>query len=316
MAAATAALLAWLIASFVFGHSHPVFAAISAIVCLSPGLPSKGKQAIGLLVGVATGIVIGEVALFLPDSFLLIKIGFATFFAIAIAALYGLAAVVPIQAGVSAVLVLAVGPESAGTVRMIDVAVGASVGLIFSQILFTPNPVQLIDDAAKQLLDKLLSGFQKAINALDPLDVRKAQAALQEFSRAHDCLVALDAGITSARSSARWSVRGRFVSTKIDQIASRYDRHSIRLYASALLFAEAFANAIRKDVGPPPDSLRERLEDVVLQCSCLSKGAPIPVQRPTKDTVLIPLTSPWRTCLDHLTTVEDALNAFGSTTQY
>jgi uncharacterized membrane protein YgaE (UPF0421/DUF939 family) len=59
------------------------------------------------MVGVATGIIIGEAALWLPDGYPLLRIGFATFSAIAIA-LYGLGAVVPIQAGVSAVLMLAV----------------------------------------------------------------------------------------------------------------------------------------------------------------------------------------------------------------
>ena len=80
----------------------------------------------------ATGIIVGEAALWLPDAYPLVRIGFATFSAIAIAALYGLGAVVPIQAGVSAVLMLAVGPESAGVVRMLDVVVGSCVGLIFS----------------------------------------------------------------------------------------------------------------------------------------------------------------------------------------
>jgi Predicted membrane protein len=111
-----------------FGHIHPVFAAISAVVCLAPGLPSHGKQAVGLMVGVATGIIVGEAALWLPDAYPLLRIGFATFSAIAIAALYGLGAVVPIQAGVSAVLMLAVGPESAGVVRMLDVVVGSCSG--------------------------------------------------------------------------------------------------------------------------------------------------------------------------------------------
>ncbi len=54
LASAIAAALAWVLAKYLFGHVHPVFAAISAVVCLAPGLPSHGKQAIGLMVGVAT----------------------------------------------------------------------------------------------------------------------------------------------------------------------------------------------------------------------------------------------------------------------
>ena len=82
LASAIAAALAWILAQHFFGHAHPVFAAISAVVCLAPGLPSHGKQAIGLMVGVATGILVGEAALWLPDSYPLLRIGFATFAAI------------------------------------------------------------------------------------------------------------------------------------------------------------------------------------------------------------------------------------------
>ena len=56
LASAIAAALAWILAVHFLGHEHPVFAAISAVVCLAPGLPSHGKQAVGLMVGVATGI--------------------------------------------------------------------------------------------------------------------------------------------------------------------------------------------------------------------------------------------------------------------
>ena len=61
LAAALGATLSWLLAELLLGHPQPIFAAISAIVCLSPGLPSYTKQTEGLLLGVATGIVIGEV---------------------------------------------------------------------------------------------------------------------------------------------------------------------------------------------------------------------------------------------------------------
>ena len=53
---------------------------------------------------------------------------------------------VPIQAAVSAVLVLALGPASAGVVRLLDVLAGTAVGLLFSQVLLTPDPVRLLDE--------------------------------------------------------------------------------------------------------------------------------------------------------------------------
>ena len=316
LASAIAAALAWILAKYFFGHVHPVFAAISAVVCLAPGLPSHGKQALGLMLGVATGIIVGEAALWLPDSYPLLRIGFATFFAIAIAALYGQGPVVPIQAGVSAVLMLAVGPESAGFVRMLDVVVGASVGLIFSQILLTPNPIGIIDSSAKDLLEKLASGFSKSLQALEAKDAAKAQSAVQIFSRAHDSLIALENGISMARNTARWTLRGRFVSREVKDIAGRYERHAVRLYASSLLFAEAFADALRKEQGPPPASLHERLSNVAAGCASIARDDERPqLVKVSGDQLADAVSAPWQLCLQHMSTVESALLTFGFTTQ-
>jgi Fusaric acid resistance protein-like len=80
LASALGAALSWLLAERLLGHPQPIFAAISAIVCLSPGLPSHTKQTGGLLLGVATGIVIGELSLALPDHISLLRITLAAFF--------------------------------------------------------------------------------------------------------------------------------------------------------------------------------------------------------------------------------------------
>ena len=63
LACAVAAELSWFIAQHLFGHPRPVFAAVAAIICLSPGLPSYVHQGVGMMLGVAIGIVIGEAAL-------------------------------------------------------------------------------------------------------------------------------------------------------------------------------------------------------------------------------------------------------------
>jgi Fusaric acid resistance protein-like len=97
LASALAAALAWVLAERLFGHQQPIFAPISAIVCLSPGIPSHIKQTVGLVLGVATGIVIGELSLVLPNAFPLLKITLTAFLAMIVAASYGQAAVVPIR---------------------------------------------------------------------------------------------------------------------------------------------------------------------------------------------------------------------------
>jgi uncharacterized membrane protein YgaE (UPF0421/DUF939 family) len=85
-----------------------------------------------MVLGVVTGIVVGELLLHVPVFALPLRIALIAFLAIMAALSFGLAPVIPIQAAVSAILVLALGPTMAGPTRLADVAVGAAVGLLFS----------------------------------------------------------------------------------------------------------------------------------------------------------------------------------------
>lgn len=133
VASTIAAILAWIIAQQIFGHIHPIFASVIAIVCLAPGIPSHSKQAWSLVLGVATGILVGEIALVLPNPVL--RMCFGLFVSMMAASSFGLGPILPIQAGVSALLVLTLGPETAGYVRMTDVVIGTVVGLICGKFL-------------------------------------------------------------------------------------------------------------------------------------------------------------------------------------
>jgi uncharacterized membrane protein YgaE (UPF0421/DUF939 family) len=132
-----AAVLAWVIAEKVFGHPHPMFAAVIAVVCLAPGIPSHREQAWGLVLGVATGIAVSELALLLPHPLLRMVCGL--FVSMMVASSFGLGPIVPIQAGVSVLLVLVLGPETAGYIRMIDVLIGAAVGAVCGRFLLAPK---------------------------------------------------------------------------------------------------------------------------------------------------------------------------------
>lgn len=253
-ASAVAAAIAWVLAQQVLGHTYPAFAAVSALVCLAPGLPNHGRQAVALMLGVGVGILVGEAVLqLLPGNMPPLRLIVATFSAVLVAAAFGQGPVVAIQAGVSAILILAIGPQTAGLVRMLDVTVGAAVGLIFSQVLLTPNPMRLLDRAAEDLLSRLRLALATGIEAGERGDADRAEAALQTVLDAHGAVVALSAAIDTARSVARWSLRGRFSKRAVVSAAARYERRAIRLYAAALLFAESFAEAVRKHGAPPPE---------------------------------------------------------------
>ena len=141
LAATAAAALAYWLARVLFGQHQPIFAAITAIICLAPGIPSHFRQAVNMLVGVTIGIVIGELVFLLPESLGAhdigeLRVGVAIFAAMLIATAFGLAPVVPIQAGASALLVILMGPHAAGLARYLDVLLGVTIGLIFAVVFF------------------------------------------------------------------------------------------------------------------------------------------------------------------------------------
>ncbi|MGV3552415.1 FUSC family protein [Rhizobium sp.] len=141
LAATAAAALAYWLARVVLGQSQPIFAAITAIICLAPGIPSHFRQAVNLLIGVSIGIVVGELVFLLPDSLGAydigeLRVGVAIFTAMLIATIFGLPPVVPIQAGASALLVILMGPQAAGLARYLDVLLGTAVGVSFAVLFF------------------------------------------------------------------------------------------------------------------------------------------------------------------------------------
>jgi len=64
-----------------------------------------------------------------------VAMGIGVLLSMMIASYFGIRPVVPIQAGVSLLLVLKLGAETAGYVRMIDVVIGVIFGLICGRLL-------------------------------------------------------------------------------------------------------------------------------------------------------------------------------------
>ena len=310
LATAIAGALAWILAIWLFGHMRPVFAIVTAIVCLAPGLPNHGRQATGLMLGVAVGILMGELALQIPETMLeaqplaLLRMSGAVFFSILVASSFGLPAVVPIQAGVSAVLVLAMGAENAGWHRMEDVIVGTGTGLLFSQILLTPDPLRQIDGAMGNLLLRIGAGLEAAAEALRQADSRRMEIALGLLLRAQEDLALLRAGADGARYSARWSLRGRLAARSVTVAADRTEHDAIRLCAAALLLGDALHEALLEGKQTP-----DGLEDSLRALAVLASGkARDPVALPCHSSPQLQISNPeWLPVISPLSILSEIL---------
>lgn len=285
---ALAAAVAWLIATYGLGHQQPVFAAICAIVSLAPGLPSHGKQAVGLITGMAIGILVGEAVLALnplPDAtwVWLVQLVLAVFCAMMLSSGLGWSPVLVIQAGVSVVLVLAVGPQSAGLHRLVDGAVGVAIGLACSQFLLTPDPVKKLAAAMQAFLNELADGLEATAETIDrraaggPVPqgsspdraAEPAFGAEQHLARAWANLRDVQDSIGSAREGARWSLRGRLLARPLRQAIGRESRQAVYLYAHALMLGEAVTLALHGGGDAPaglPAGLAHRIRAAAGHC--------------------------------------------------
>lgn len=259
-----------------------------------------------MLAGVAIGIASGELLLLVADTVPALRISAASFIAMMAAASFGLTAVMIIQAGASAVIVVATSP-AAGLERVSDAAVGAALSLLVSQILLTPDPVRIIERSAQQLFASLASSLEESVSSLVRSDEAAAREALTHLFEAHSALVALENAIAFSRGVVRWTVRGRLAAGKVARAIQRYDRRAIRLYAAALLFGDALVAAIHKTEAPPPARLAQDIRHAAILCLRLSGRLDRSIGQPDHESSTTEDADSWRRCVDNLRILTNTL---------
>jgi hypothetical protein len=161
-----AATTAWLIAQQLLDYPDPFFAPISALVALNMPLGERGLNAVRLLQGVVLGITIGALALLtLGDGYGALAV--ATFLALVIGRAVGSARIVLAQAAVAAILTVATAREEVGYQRLIEALIGTGVALIFSQALFSPEPLRLLRRQEGTALEAMAAALDLTAQALD-----------------------------------------------------------------------------------------------------------------------------------------------------
>jgi uncharacterized membrane protein YgaE (UPF0421/DUF939 family) len=185
-----AASLAWFLARRIGDHPDPFFAPIAAVVSLNTGLGERGLNALRLLLGVFVGILAGEITLAILEGGYG-SLAIATFTAMAAARAFGGPPIVVAQAAAAAILTVAVANGQGGVHRLIDALAGAGVALVFSQLLFTPEPVRLLHRAESAVLSGMASGLRLTASALATDDQGAADEAMMQLRDLRDRLAAL-----------------------------------------------------------------------------------------------------------------------------
>lgn len=161
-----AATVAWVIAQHVVHHHEPFFAPIAALVSLNTPLGERGLNALRLLMGVMLGIGVAELTLLVLGGGYG-PLALATFVSLAIARALGGARILLAQAAISAILTIALANGKVGPQRLTDALIGAGVALVFSQLLFSPEPLRLLRRVEADALATMATGLELTSRALD-----------------------------------------------------------------------------------------------------------------------------------------------------
>ncbi len=224
-----AASLAWLIATELIGHAQPFFAPVSAVLSVTSAMGRRRWVVVELVVGVAVGILAGEL--------LLSVIGRGTWQLALVVALAAIVAVLLdvgrmtiVQACTSAILLVTVTPvgsslETVAASRFVDALVGGAVGLLVGAAL-APDPLRRLQQEVSEVLTELADLLTSAATALRWGDAGVAWTALQR-SRALEAPLR-HLGETAASSSEL---------ARISPLRWRQREH-VLLYARSLRYVD------------------------------------------------------------------------------
>ncbi|SED51291.1 FUSC family protein [Ruania alba] len=228
---ALAAGVAYGIAYWLVGHEIPVFAAIAAWISLGFSADRHPRKVAELALGVTVGVALGELVGALIGSGP-VQIAVVLAMAVAIARLIDGAAMFAMQAGVQAVVVVALpatlGGDGVG--RWLDALIGGAVALLVAALL----PV----DVRRRVRVLASSGLTEI--ALTLADVARGMREGDEEI--------VDDALTRARGSQgvidEWSslVQGALAATRFTPSRLKHDGELLRLQRAATLCDRAMRN--------------------------------------------------------------------------
>jgi uncharacterized membrane protein YgaE (UPF0421/DUF939 family) len=252
--------VAWVIATDVLGHTRPFFAPVSAIITLGLTVSQRGRRAFEVAYGVALGIAIGDVLVFLigvgPAQLALVVM-----LAMSIALFLGSGQMLVTQAAVSAALVATLQPPTNGITfsRFLDALVGGTVALVVNGLVLPLDPVRLIRRTAWPLLDELAATLDDAAEAILKRDRRLADAALIRARGMDDLGDRFAEAVAAGRETAQYAPLRRRSRGRVEDFAAVAERVDLAV-RNVRVLARGTIRAIRLDENVPPavaDAVRE-----------------------------------------------------------
>jgi uncharacterized membrane protein YgaE (UPF0421/DUF939 family) len=271
---AVAASLAYYLAHSLVGHVQPFFAPIAVTVSMGTSTDRRAQRAVQLVAGVLLGIGIGvSVAALLGTG--PVPVGVAVFVALCVALVVGRGFIAQgmlffNQTAVAATLVLTVHTSTEGPDRVVDALIGGGIGLVFSLLLFPPDPAAVIRRASRSVfaacaqelrrLDELLASPQPGGQGWTLLAAERISQAMT--------------GLDQARVTAREIVRLAPIRRSAKAVVARAERSAPDFVAlsGAVLTMGSLAVAAIEDGEPLPAELRESIAALQVGLAAAAEG--------------------------------------------
>jgi hypothetical protein len=219
---AAAAVVAWELAVLLLPDPRPAFASIAAVIAVGATHGERLGRAIQLVTGVVLGITVATLMLELVGAGAW-QMGVLVVLAMGAAVALGLPEMVVVEAGVSAILLVALDPGAAAGFspnRIFDGIIGGVTALAVSATFFPPDPALGPGRAAQAMFVELGRALERMAGALESRDAGAAERALLD-TRGIDPLVrSVEAELVTGRETARYAPGPRSSRALLD----RYER--------------------------------------------------------------------------------------------
>jgi hypothetical protein len=219
---AAAAVVAWELAVLLLPDPRPAFASIAAVIAVGATNGERLGRALQLVAGVVIGITVATLMLDLLGTGAW-QMGVLVTLAMGAAIALGLPELVVVEAGVSAILLVALDPGAAAGFspnRIFEGIIGGATAFAISATFFPPDPALGPGRAAQAMFVELGRALERIAGALESRDAGAAERALLD-TRGIDPLVrSVEAELVTGRETARYAPGPRSSRALLD----RYER--------------------------------------------------------------------------------------------
>jgi Fusaric acid resistance protein-like len=259
---AAAAVVAWYLATLLLPDPRPSFAAIAAVVAIGATHGQRAGRAVQLVGGVVLGVALADLIVHFIGSGGW-QLGVMVVLAMSAAVLLGGGDLLVVEAGVSAILLVALDPGAAegfSPNRILEAVVGGGAALAVTSVLFPPDPTLGAGRAAQSVFVELGRTLERVAAGLASRDGGALERALVD-SRGIDPLIrAVEDELATGRETARYAPPRRGALVELDRYARSIAQVDYAIRNTRVLARHALRVA-RAD-GDVPARLPEALRDL------------------------------------------------------